>query len=210
MLGRSPAGAPRMRRGRHGLRVLAGAALLTLGLGACGQADGGGGVASLSGQGQATTTTTAAGGKDFQEARLKWAQCMRENGVDVPDPGADGRIEIRKESGSGGGERRVLPDEDPDFQKAEKACEKHMQGVQPPAGFKPEEMQERLLNLAKCLRGKGYDVPDPQFSDGGRRSLMRVAPKNVDPESKEFQDAMRECEKQSGLDELRRNAGKAP
>jgi hypothetical protein len=206
MLGRSPTGAPPRRRGRHTLVALAAAGLLALGLAACAQADGGGGVASLSGQDQATTTTVA-GGKDFQQARLEWAQCMRENGVDVPDPGADGRVRIQ--SGAGAGQRRAFVD-DPDFDKAQKACEKHMQGVEPPAGFNPEQMQERVLALTKCLRDRGYDVPDPEFNGRGG-VLMRMAPEGVDPESKEFQDALRDCQKQSGMDEMRRNlSGNGP
>jgi len=82
MLRRPPAGATPARRGRHTIAGLAIASLLTLALGACAGAGGGGGVASLSGDGQATTTTVA-GKKDFQQARLEWAECMRKNGVDA-------------------------------------------------------------------------------------------------------------------------------
>lgn len=210
MLGRSPAGAPRLRRGRHAFHVVA-VGLLALGLGACAQGGGGGGgVASLSGQGDQTTTTTANGGKkDFQQARLAWAKCMREHGVDVPDPGADGRVRVQRNAdGTSEKGRRAFPD-DPKFDGAMKACEKHMQGVEPPAGLNPEQMQERVLALTKCLRGRGFDVPDPQFNGRGG-VLMRMAPEGVDPESKEFQDALRDCEKQSGMDDLRRDMEKGP
>jgi hypothetical protein len=206
MLGRPPAGAPPARHGRHTIARLAGASLLTLALGACAGAGGGGGVASLSGGGQATTTTVA-GKKDFQQARLEWAECMRKNGVDVPDPGADGRVRVERRD-AGGGKRAAFPD-DPDFDKAMKACEHLMQGVEPPAGFNPEQMQERVLAMTKCLRDKGFDVPDPQFNGRGG-VLMRMAPEGVDPESKEFRDALRDCQKQSGMDEMARNVGKGP
>jgi len=206
MLRRPPAGATPARRGRHTIAGLAIASLLTLALGACAGAGGGGGVASLSGDGQATTTTVA-GKKDFQQARLEWAECMRKNGVDVPDPGADGRVRVERRV-TGGGKRGAFPD-DPGFDQAMKACEHLMQGVEPPSGFNPEQLQERVLAMTKCLRDKGFDVPDPQFNGRGG-VLMRRTPDGVDPESKEFRDALRDCQKQSGMEEMERNLGKGP
>lgn len=204
MLGQALTGGRPRRRGRLP-RALAGSGLLALalGLGACAQPDGGG-VASL-GQGQQapeTTTAQGGGGKDFHEARLEWAECMREHGVDVPDPSPGGQVTARAG-------RRAFVD-DPDFEQAQKACESKMQGVEPPAGLDPEHVQERVLALTKCLREAGFDVPDPQFGSGGR-ALVRIAPEGVDVESEAFQDAMRTCQKKSGMDQLGRDrAGGRP
>ena len=55
--------------------------------------------------------------QEFQDKALAFAKCMRENGVDMPDPtfGGNGRVEQRLEGG-------VSPD-DPKFQEAQKKCE---------------------------------------------------------------------------------------
>jgi hypothetical protein len=55
---------------------------------------------------------------EFKEAALEHARCMREHGIDFPDPtfGEDGDARIRIRPGSG-----VDPD-DPDFREAQEAC----------------------------------------------------------------------------------------
>lgn len=52
----------------------------------------------------------------MEEASLEFARCMREHGVDVPDPKPGEGIRI------GGPGTKLNPD-DPTFQKAQKACE---------------------------------------------------------------------------------------
>jgi hypothetical protein len=202
MIPRGPSRAGPPRRRRRALVATVAAWLLAIGLAACAQPESGGGVASLSGaEGGATATTVAPTAEDFEEARLEWAKCMRENGIDVPDPGADGRITVTRRPGDGVNEE--------DFEKAEKACEHLRQGFGPRGGQAPEQMQERILALTKCLREHGFNVPDPDFDQGGGR-FRQTLPEGIDPESKEFQDAQRECSKSSGLDELRRNGPGGP
>ena len=53
---------------------------------------------------------------ELEDAMVEFAQCMREHGVDMPDPG-DGGFVQRFDSKSGPGP------EDEEFQAAEKACE---------------------------------------------------------------------------------------
>jgi hypothetical protein len=68
--------------------VMLGLALaLGLGAAACGGSPGGDGVATLGGDG-ANDQQTGSGSakKDPQEAALDFAKCMREHGVDMPDP----------------------------------------------------------------------------------------------------------------------------
>src|ERR1700754_3392383 len=67
-------------------RVLVGLSAAMLLLSGCGGGDAGGsGVASVSGAGS-TPATGSSPSEDPQQRGLKFAQCMRENGVDVPDP----------------------------------------------------------------------------------------------------------------------------
>jgi hypothetical protein len=65
----------------------------------------------------------------FRDAALKFAQCMRRNGVDVPDPQpGEGGISIGKDSGGSG--PRIDPSS-PAFQRAQKACASYLPGGGP-------------------------------------------------------------------------------
>jgi hypothetical protein len=57
--------------------------------------------------------------KEFQEAALAHSQCMRDHGLDFPDPTFDenGGAQIHMRAGSG------LNPDSPKFQEAQKACE---------------------------------------------------------------------------------------
>ncbi len=181
------------RRRRLHLAVLVGAALaLTLGVAAC--AGGGGkanGVASLSGSNKPTATTSANSSKDFKQAALEFARCMRQHGIDMPDPkfAADGRVTQELRSGPG----RMGPD-DPKFKAAQQACQKYM----PNGGQlkKPNpQQQQQMLAFARCMRQHGIDVPDPGASGG-------IEIKNVRPDDPKFKAAQQACQK------LLPNAGK--
>jgi hypothetical protein len=66
---------------------------------------------------------TAAQRAEFQDAALKFAQCMRKHGVDVPDPDFSG--------GGGGGFLRIrgkINPNDPNFRTAQEACQKLLPG----------------------------------------------------------------------------------
>ena len=56
--------------------------------------------------------------QELEEAALAHARCMREHGIDMPDPtfGDDGRIQQMVDRASG------VDPEDPDFREAEEAC----------------------------------------------------------------------------------------
>jgi hypothetical protein len=58
----------------------------------------------------------------LDDALLEFAKCMREHGIDMPDPSEGGFVQIQK--GSGQSTNASGPDpEDPEFKAAEKACE---------------------------------------------------------------------------------------
>lgn len=172
--------------------VVVGAALL---LGACG--DGGAtktGVASL-GDGSTTTTTSRGGsGGDFEEGALAFAKCMRQHGVDMPDPQVGDRGgTVRIGPGPGGD----APDfESDEFKKADAACRHHLRDAGP-SNLSPEQqaaMRDAGVRFARCMRERGVDVPDPD-SDGGvivRRGGEGKGPRPDDPD---FQAAEKECRK---------------
>jgi hypothetical protein len=167
-----------------------------LALAACGgNADGEGAeVASLDTtptetQAETQTTTTS---DDPQEVLLAYTECMRDEGIDLPDPdfsGGGARITI----GPGG----VDPD-DPDFQAAQEKCAPMLEGLR--QNFDEEDrqaMQDAALEFAKCMREHGIDMPDPDFSEAapGRRGsggAFRFG--GVDPDDPDFQEAREACD----------------
>jgi hypothetical protein len=82
---------------------------LALALVGCGGSPDGDRVASLSGAGATGTTRAPANGasRDPEQAALAFARCMREHGVDMPDPTDDGGLVIRKRAGQAGATART-------------------------------------------------------------------------------------------------------
>src|SRR6266496_627709 len=156
----------------------------------------------------ASTALVACGGaassEDAQakaeDAALDFAKCMREHGVDVPDP--------KPNSGGGGGFgfqiRSSNPEENQKFQDAQDACGGILQKAIP-EGDRPDpaEMRDKLHQMTECLRNKGYDVPEPTFAGPGDNP-----PDNPQAPSQElqnlmddpdFQQAQEDCGKEAGL-----------
>ncbi|MFE9765992.1 hypothetical protein ACFYPC_15945 [Streptomyces sp. NPDC005808] len=110
---------------------------------------------------------------DTQEAMLEYAQCMRQNGVQVPDP----------QAGDPGSLYDGVDTAAAAFKAADKDCAHLIAGiVQDREKQDPEqaqENQEELLALAKCLRAHGIDVSDPvpgQADGPFGKSLDRTDP----------------------------------
>jgi hypothetical protein len=105
------------------------------------------------GSDSADGNTTAAN----QERAVKFAQCMRENGVtEFPDPDASGNLTI-----DGVLNGSSIDSDSSTWTAAIAAC-KHLQ----PPGFTGEErsadQQEAALRFAQCIRDNGVaDFPDP-------------------------------------------------
>jgi hypothetical protein len=121
----------------------------------------------------------------FREAALDYAECMRRNGVDMPDP-APGQ----------GGFQLIAPPggPTPEFDRAQRECQKHLDDVEPPeiSEEQEREFRERALEHARCMRRHGIDMSDPTFGEGGRVE-MRLEGGNVGPDDPAFQEAQREC-----------------
>ena len=132
--------------------------------------------------------------EDREEALLVYAQCMRDNDIDMddPQPGAGGRGFLR--GGAGGGIDR----QSPEFQAAQEICGSILEAARPE--LDPEAQAERLeenLALAQCLRDHGYaDYPDPVMGSDGRlqrfggRQLGEIG---IDFRSDAFQTARQTC-----------------
>lgn len=133
---------------------------------------------------------------DPEEAILAYTQCMRENGVDLPDP--DFSVEPGEGGGGFFGQGGIDP-EDPDFQEAQEKCGSNLESIQ--GTFNPdnqEQFQDAALELAQCMRDRGFDVPDPDFSQGGPGQGGPgggiLGDSGLDPEDPEVQAALEECQ----------------
>jgi hypothetical protein len=137
---------------RQWFAALVAVPLLLLGLAACG--------GSGNGSAGAASDTSS---EDPQEQAVKWAQCMREHGVDVEDPQADDNGRVRLDM------RGRAADQDK-VDAAMDACKEYL-----PANDKLEdlqddpEFQEAQLRWAQCMRDHGVDVEDPSSGEGGIR-----------------------------------------
>jgi len=171
-------------------------------------------VASVAGNG--TTTTTAAASADTnqadaEQAMLDFASCMREHGIDMPDP---------QFNGSGGGiftagkEGADNPVDKAKLDDAQQACQSYLdkvkQNAPPMDPAKLEEEKQRLLDFAQCMRDHGIDFPDPQIStaDGGLQ--VQMGGPGLDADSPAFKEANDTCSTQVGMPTPQGGPGSGP
>jgi hypothetical protein len=115
----------------------------------------------ISGCGSSASAGTGGGGSSHPAATaqqaVKFAQCMRSNGVgQFPDPGVSGKLTIDTVANGSG-----LDTSSPAFKQALSACK----GLEP-AGFtggtRSSKQQAAGLKFAQCIRSNGVpDFPDP-------------------------------------------------
>ncbi|MGO1056794.1 hypothetical protein [Crossiella sp. CA198] len=153
------------------------AALVTaFSLAACGGEDKGDGPASLNG-GNGKGNEQKAGDeapKDPKEAMLKFAKCMRDNGIDMPDP----------DPNSGGIAAQRMDETNMEkFEKANKACEKFA----PKSNYNPNDPAEKdkRAKQNKCLRENGLDIKESGEGQGGMITL--------DGDKEKIEKAMKAC-----------------
>ena len=158
--------------------VVLAALALTLAISACGGAGNGAG---------ASDPSEAA---DRREGALEFAQCMREHGIDHPDPDANGLFRIEPDQG--------FDPQSAKFREAREACEKYLAEMGPPPELSEEDrkkMEEQMLAFAKCMREQGVDMPDPKFEEGG--FTFEIDPGEMDPSDPDFRAAEQECRQYS-------------
>lgn len=164
-----------MRTRTNRLRLAAVASVMAFALVGCGGDDGGAKVPTA-GDGSSTAsggsgTTAGSGGEGgsgagddvaaYVEAQRKWVACLRENGVDAPDPDSKGQVDF------GGGDAVRTMKKDPKFQKAVEKCAPLSKPV-PESVEKdnqPKLSAEQIKTkreYAECMRKNGApDFPDP-------------------------------------------------
>ncbi|WP_182886882.1 hypothetical protein [Microbispora sp. H10885] len=166
----------RSRPVRAGLCLALATTLVTVA--GCGDAPDGDGIAAAGGGATGTTAApSASASTDLREAQLKFAQCMREHGVDMPDPDAQGRVQIRARKG-----------EEATTREAMRACEHFMKNaVGDRAGADDPQERDRMLKFAQCMREHGIDMADPKPGEG---LLVKVKP----GQEKTMEAAQKACE----------------
>ena len=177
-------------------RILAMAAVtILLGLSAgCGSGSGGDDDALPDAAGASSSAPSADDETDLDpdDAMLKFAQCMRENGVDMPDPTPGGGIRIH---GEGMSEEQM--------EAAHAACQKWMDMAEPEDGGREltEEEKQSFLDMAACMRERGYDFPDPEF-DGGRvtQRVQKGEGDQPGPDDPAFEQDREECTAEAGME----------
>ncbi len=170
---------------RLGLGIVA-ALLVTVTAAGCGSDDEGPGVATAGGGGApAATESTASDEEADREEQLRdFAQCMRDHGVDLPDPqpgtGVSGLAPWAE----------VLSGDDPTVQAAFEACQSRLPNGGEPPQLNPEQL-EVYRNFAGCMRENGIDLPDPAAD--GTLQLRAFLAAGIDPEDPVFQAAFEAC-----------------
>jgi len=158
------------------------------------------GAAGASGNKVASLSSTAAAPSDQQQASdgrsdedkiRDFTRCMKEHGVDIPEPtGAP----APKAGGGNGSPGIVVQGNGPDKDKIDKANEACRSLL--PNGGKPPKLDAQQLDemrkVAQCMREHGVDMPDPDPNNPG----IMVDPsgdgsKKVDPEV--MKKAAEEC-----------------
>jgi hypothetical protein len=127
---------------------------------------------------------------DPEEAMLAYTECMREHGIDMPDPQFD-------EEGRASMGVQVEPGQEDEMEAAEEACGPLLDNAMQDIEVDPEEQaqrQQEMLEYTECMREHGIDMPDPVFDDnGGVTMQMDEGATPIDPEDEEFQAAQEAC-----------------
>jgi predicted small secreted protein len=144
------------------------------------------------GDGDSEPTATAATESERRQAMLDYAKCMREQGIDMPDPQFNGDGGVLMQQGKAG---ETPPDKEL-VEAAEAACKQHREkaeaGLQKPSAEEQQKMKESMLAFARCMREQGVDFPDPNFDEDGRVT-QHLDGTQIDPESQKFKDAEKLC-----------------
>ncbi|MET9290447.1 hypothetical protein [Streptomyces sp. NPDC003077] len=177
------------------------ASVLAFALTGCGGDDGGAKVPSAGGADKSASEKANGGGAEdelavYVKGQREWVKCMRDNGIDVPDPDETGQVDL---SGQG-----LALKKDPKFVGASKKCSAKKPAVPESveAANRPKLTPEQIKTkreYAECMQKNGaQDFPDPgpdgygggsnsgepewdQSSAGAQRAMRVCAPIIGDP-----------------------------
>ena len=145
---------------------------------------------------ESTTATTVVDEETtFEEGVLEFAQCMREEGINFPDPTFDidgnpqfDNLEIENEE---------------EFESAFENCEDILRNALPEQFDLDPEVEAALvdasLEFSKCMRDQGIDFPDPKPGEFG---FFAFRDANIDFSSEAVQDAFEICQPENPLEDL--------
>jgi hypothetical protein len=160
-------------------------------LGACG--NDGGADDNSTGSGEASA-------EEEQDAILEYAQCMRDHGVDVPDPeiGEDGSVGAEPDLDETGASQETI-------EAAKVACQPILDAVnaggEHPDAQDAAETLDQMVAVTECMRATGYDMADPSVGDDGEIRAGSGLPRDASQEEIEQQDAdLEDCQDQAGID----------
>ncbi|MFC5750606.1 hypothetical protein [Actinomadura rugatobispora] len=154
--------------------------VLALSLAGCGGEEKQSGIPQ-GGNGGAGGGNTAGAKLSPDEMGVKFAECMRKNGVDMEDPKPGQGIQFR-----------VNPENKDKMEKAQEACRQFNPMAQ--SDGKPDpEADERGRKFAECMRKNGVEsFPDPK---PGQRGIRITGETGKDPD---MDAAMEKCRKEFG------------
>lgn len=109
----------------------------------------------------------------------QYAQCMREHGVDMPDPDPNGQI----------GDLGKIDRDSAAFKTAADACKQFLPYGGDLSKMDPKTL-DQLRGFTQCLREHGMDVPDP---DPNSPTLGLDQMKNIDRNNPTVQKAFDAC-----------------
>ena len=145
---------------------------------------------------ESTTATTVVDEEiTFEEGVLEFAQCMREEGINFPDPKFDtdgnpqfDNLEIENEE---------------EFESAFENCEDILRNALPEQFDLDPEVEAALvdasLEFSQCMRDQGIDFPDPKPGEFG---FFAFRDADIDFSSEAVQDAFEICQPENPLENL--------
>ncbi|MDI3421551.1 hypothetical protein [Streptomyces luteolus] len=123
-------------------------------------------------------------GKSADDA-LKLRKCLREQGIDMPDP----------EPGQDPRGLTLGGDADPKkFQEALKKCGSGTSGRKG-GGSMTQADKDKMIKYAQCMRKNGVDMKDPKFDGGSAVGEAMRIPKG---QEKKFEKANKLCSQTNG------------
>ena len=157
------------------------------------------GVLSLEGMDSTTTTIITPEERSWADSELLLAQCIRDNNYELEDPKKPGDL------------RRILTpifvemnqeEREEFYSLIEKCAEEYDIPLDARDQATPEQQAEILdaeLEIAKCIREKGLDVPDPTSENGLRDTLPQYVITGV-ISAKDLRAMVRECITENGYE----------
>ncbi|MEE8599614.1 hypothetical protein [Euzebya tangerina] len=134
-----------------------------------------------------------------EEAALAFAACMRDQGIDFPDPRIDGegQLDIDPQDLQGIGEQ-------PGIQEAFQTCQSEVEGATFALGDVDQtELTDQAVAVAQCLRDRGYDAEDPSIgppgAGGGGGGFSQIFGPDVDLQDPDVQTDVQACADEAGL-----------